>query len=270
MEELFENLKELGFNTYESKVYLSLLQYGNSTGYEVSKNSGVPQARAYDTLKALEAKKIVIATGDKPLTYMPVDPKEILQRHQNKHEKSMGFLKENLLSFSGNYVEPIINIRDNKGVEDNIIRLIKSAKKEILVEVWADGFEKYKNYLKTANKNKVDIKIVGYNNVKTDFGLLYQHSGGDSVEKMVGKCFIIVIDDKEALISIESENLSSIDAVCTKNKPLVFITKEMIIHDMFLIDIENTFGDALPKVYGENMIKLREKLLGKNFRANIH
>ena len=44
----------------------------------------------------------------------------------------------------------------------------------------------------------------------------------------------------------------------------------MIIHDMFLIDIENTFGDALPKVYGESMIKLREKLLGKNFRANIH
>ena len=54
MEELLEHLKEIGFNSYESKVYLALLQYGKSTGYEVSKNSGVPQARAYDTLKFLE------------------------------------------------------------------------------------------------------------------------------------------------------------------------------------------------------------------------
>jgi sugar-specific transcriptional regulator TrmB len=87
MDELIEKLKDVGFNGYEAKVYIALLQYGNSTGYEVSKNSGVPQARAYDTLKALEAKKIIISTGEKPLTYMPVDPSEILSRYQEKQEK---------------------------------------------------------------------------------------------------------------------------------------------------------------------------------------
>ena len=114
MEELIEHLKELGFNTYESRVYLALLQYGNSTGYEVSKNSGVPQARAYDTLKMLETKKIVISTGEKPATYMPVAPKEILDRYKSRYKNSFDYLDKNLLSFTGNFVEPIVNLKDQK------------------------------------------------------------------------------------------------------------------------------------------------------------
>jgi len=268
MEELIEKLKDVGFNGYEAKVYIALLQYGNSTGYEVSKNSGIPQARAYDTLKALETKKIIISTGEKPLTYMPVDPSEILSRYQEKQEKSIEFLKNNLLNFSGDYVEPIINVRDRNIVKDNIIKLVSNAKKEILLEAWGDEFDKYKQYFIDAHNRGVDIKIVGYKNLDFDFGLVYQHSGGDSVEKMVGKCFILVVDENEALISIEND-VKKVDAVCTKNKTLVFITKEMIIHDMFLIDIENTLGGVLPEIYGENIIKLREKLLGKDFRANL-
>ncbi len=270
MEELLEHLKELGFNTYESRVYLALLQFGNSTGYEVSKNSGVPQARAYDTLKALETKKVVVSTGEKPLTYMPVDPKEILERYKNRYKKSMSYLKENLLSFSGDYVEPIINIKDKKGVSDNITRLIEKAKKEILIEAWDDDFQKYVGIIKDAFDRGVEVKVVGYNNLKCDFGLVYQHSGGDFLEKTVGKCFIMAVDDREGLVGIVNEEQGITDAVCTKNSALVFIMKELIIHDMFQIDIENNFGASLNKVYGSNLIKLREKLLGKDFKLKMH
>lgn len=270
MEELLEHLKELGFNSYESKVYLALLQNGNSTGYEVSKNSGVPQARAYDTLRALEAKKIVVSTGKTPLTYMPIDPQEILDRYKAKYKQSMSFLKENLLSFSGDYVDPIINLRDKKAVSQNIERLLEKAKKEILLEAWNDDFAKYKHLIKAAHDRGVAIKIVGYNNVDCDFGLVYQHSGGDYLEKTVGKCFILTVDEKEGLVGLVNEQQGITDAVCTKNSALVFIMKEMIIHDMFLIDIENTVGSSITEVYGKNLIKLREKLLGSDFRLKMH
>ena len=270
MEELLEHLKELGFNSYESKVYLALLQYGKSTGYEVSKNSGVPQARAYDTLKVLETKKVVVSTGEKPLTYMPVNPQEILNRYKNKYQQSMNYLKENLLSFSGDYAEPIVNIRDEKGITDNISRMIEGAKKEILIETWGDDFEKIKSLVESAYKRGVEIKIVGYNNLKCEFGLIYQHSGGDYLEKTIGRCFIMAVDDEECLVGIVNQKQGITDAVCTKNSALTFITKEMIIHDMFLIDIETTFGNTLTEVYGKNLIKLREKLLGKDFKLKIH
>lgn len=270
MEELLEHLKEIGFNSYESKVYLALLQYGKSTGYEVSKNSGVPQARAYDTLKVLETKKIVVSTGEKPATYMPVNPQEILDRHNSKHKQSMAYLEENLLNYNVNYAEPIINIRDEKAILENITRMIRGAEREILLEAWSEDFENIKELLADAHKRGVKVKIVGYNDLKCDFGLVYQHSGADYLAKTIGRCFILAVDEKEALVGIVNEKQGISDAVCTKNSALNFITKEMIIHDMFLIDIETTFGGSLTKVYGENLIKLREKLLGKEFKLKIH
>ena len=59
MNEIIESLKELGFNSYEAKVYVALLKKYPATGYEVAQLADIPQSRAYDTLKALENEKIV-------------------------------------------------------------------------------------------------------------------------------------------------------------------------------------------------------------------
>ena len=81
MNDLIESLKELGFNSYEAKVYMALLKKYPATGYEVAKNADIPQSRAYDTLKALEHKKIVSGTNEKPQTFIPIKPKELTKRY---------------------------------------------------------------------------------------------------------------------------------------------------------------------------------------------
>ena len=96
MDELIDSLKELGFNSYEAKVYLALLKKYPSTGYEVSKISNVPQARAYDTLKALEQQKVVVANNSKPITYTPIKPSELTKRYKRKITSTLEFLDKNL------------------------------------------------------------------------------------------------------------------------------------------------------------------------------
>ena len=95
MDEIIEKLKELGLNTYESKVYLALLKKYPSTGYEVSQIANVPQSRAYDTLKALEKQKIVVASNLKPITYTPIKPAELTQRFKRKVNSTLDFLDKN-------------------------------------------------------------------------------------------------------------------------------------------------------------------------------
>ncbi len=56
MADLIDKLKEIGFNTYEAKVYIALLKKYPVTGYEAAKLANIPQSRTYDTLKALEEK----------------------------------------------------------------------------------------------------------------------------------------------------------------------------------------------------------------------
>ena len=44
MADLIEKLKEIGFNTYEAKVYVALLKKYPATGYEVAKLANIPQS----------------------------------------------------------------------------------------------------------------------------------------------------------------------------------------------------------------------------------
>ena len=80
MDELIENLKAIGLNGYEAKVYLALLKKYPATGYEVAKLADIPQSRAYDTLKALETDHIVMSNNTKPISYTPIKPKELTKR----------------------------------------------------------------------------------------------------------------------------------------------------------------------------------------------
>ena len=84
MADLVDKLKEIGFNTYEAKVYIALLKKYPATGYEVAKLANIPQSRTYDTLKILEEKNIVVSANTKPVTYTPIKPKQLTSRFQKK------------------------------------------------------------------------------------------------------------------------------------------------------------------------------------------
>ena len=84
MADLVEKLKEIGFNTYEAKVYIALLKKYPATGYEVSKLANIPQSRTYDTLKVLEEKKVVVSANTKPVTYTPIRPKQLTSSYMKK------------------------------------------------------------------------------------------------------------------------------------------------------------------------------------------
>ena len=271
MEDILNHLKELGFNTYESKVYLSLLKHHPATGYEVSKESGVPQSRAYDTLKVLEGRQIVISTSEKPVAYIPIPPKELLARSESSFKKSVDFLKENLSSLTEDIVEPVFNIRGSKAILDHTIEIINRAKKEIFIEMWDEEAIALKEPLKKASKRGVDIKVVGYNHLQMDFGLVYQHGLGDTLEEALGgRWLIMAVDEEEGLAGTVCDEEKAPHAVRSKNSGIVFIIKEMIVHDIFLLDVENQLGDELNKTYGKDLIKLREKILGKDFKFCAH
>ena len=271
MEDLIFHLKEIGFNSYESKVYLALLKNYPATGYEVSKNSGVPQARAYDTLKVLENRKVIVSSGEKPQTYSPVRPEELIDKYEKKINGSIDYLKENLPSLSDDYVEPVLNLRGSISISQQLKDMIESAEKEIFIELWDVDFKEIKDSLKKAYERGVDIKIVGYNNPECDFGVVYQHGLGDSIEEtMGGRWIIAAVDNNIAIAGVISSTKNVPNVVCTRNLDLVLIIKEVVVHDMFLLDVEAKLGKEMTEIYGKDLIKLRNKILGKDFVVKMH
>lgn len=50
---LYDSLKEFGLNEKEAKVYLALLELGESKAYEIAKKAGIARPTAYDILEKL-------------------------------------------------------------------------------------------------------------------------------------------------------------------------------------------------------------------------
>ncbi len=87
-QEVMDTLKSLGLNSYERKLYVTLIGKGTSNAGTLSELSGVPRSRTYDVLESLADKGFVVIQSSKPLKYVAIDPKEALERLKTNHESN--------------------------------------------------------------------------------------------------------------------------------------------------------------------------------------
>lgn len=274
MADLVEKLKEIGFNTYEAKVYIALLKKYPATGYEVAKLANIPQSRTYDTLKVLEEKNIVVATNTKPLTYTPIKPKQLTSKIQKKINSTINFLDKHLPDVKENYNEPIMTVTGKQNIQDKIIEVIQSAKREIYMEIWSQDFKVFEKELLNAYNRNVEIRIVGYDNFNSRFGLVFEHAFARDIElSLGGRMIIIAADDAEGIVGKISSlkyDIADTNIIWTKNQGIVFIIKEFIVHDMYLIDVEENLVEQMKYIYGQGFKRLKDKVLGSNATYMIH
>ncbi len=90
---LFDNLKQLGFNEYEARVYVEMLhQIDPLTAYEIGKLSGVPRSKVYEVVDNLRRKQFVVQIEDNPKKYLPVDPEEVFSSIEKSFRTSVNFV----------------------------------------------------------------------------------------------------------------------------------------------------------------------------------
>ncbi len=179
--EFINKLKEFGLNSYEAKLWTALLSRGVSTAGELSDISNVPRSRAYDVLESLEKKGFIIVKLGKPIKYLAVPPREVVERVKKKVQEEAEQKSKNLETLKDSEVLKELNTLHTGGVElvdptdksgsfrgrdklyDHLSHMIKTAEKEIILATTADGFRrklsKFKNELERAQKRGVKIRI---------------------------------------------------------------------------------------------------------------
>ena len=263
MDEIIENLKAIGLNGYEAKVYLALLKKYPATGYEVAKLADIPQSRAYDTLKSLEISHVVMASNTKPVSYTPIKPKELTKRYKRKITSTLDFLEKKLPNVKDNYTEPILNVAGTHLIRYKISEIIRNAKHEIFVEIWSQDFKYFEADLLDAYNRGLEVKIVGYDNFSCNFGTVFCHENGREIEHSIGgKMIFIAVDNAEGVFGkIEPYKQDEPSIIWTKNEDVVFLIKEFIVHDMYLVDISEKFPEQLKYFYGNGLKRLKDKIL---------
>jgi len=104
-------------NLYEVKIWTALLSRGVSTAGELSDIANVPRSRSYDVLESLEKKGFVIMKIGKPIKYIAIQPKEVVERvKKNVAEEAKDSLKR-LEDLKGTDVLNELNLLHTQGIE---------------------------------------------------------------------------------------------------------------------------------------------------------
>ncbi|MBU0456847.1 MAG: helix-turn-helix domain-containing protein [Nanoarchaeota archaeon] len=179
--DFLNKLKDFGLNSYERKLWIALLSRGVSTAGELSDISDVPRSRAYDVLESLEKKGFIIVKIGKPIKYLAVHPREVVERVKKKiveeaeqKNKSLSELKDseileqlNVLHEEGvKLVDPTDKsgaFRGRDKVYEHLLLMIKNSKKSVTFMTSKDGLvrksEVLLNQLKKAAKSGINVKI---------------------------------------------------------------------------------------------------------------
>ncbi len=170
-----------GLNLYEVKIWTALLSRGVSTAGELSAIGDVPRSRAYDILESLEKKGFVVMKLGKPIKYLAVEPKEVVERVKKYMKriadnrikrldklKGTDILKElELLHKQGiEFIEPTDlsgAIKGRHNLYTHLELMVKNANKSVSIATTSKGvirkIEALRNELERLNKKGVKIKI---------------------------------------------------------------------------------------------------------------
>ena len=106
-----------GLNLYEVRIWTALLSRGKSTAGELSEIGEVPRSRAYDVLESLEKKGFVVMKVGKPIQYLAVEPKEVVERLKKTVKEEADKSLQKLKGMSNNDVLTELNTLYSQGVE---------------------------------------------------------------------------------------------------------------------------------------------------------
>jgi sugar-specific transcriptional regulator TrmB len=214
-------------NEYEVKIWTALLSKGTASAGELADISNVPRSRSYDILESLEKKGFIIMKLDKPIKYLAVEPKEIINRVKksvqeqantqiqmiSEIEKTDVFEDLNNLFTKGiENVDPAnitSSIRGRRNIYNQIETMLRSAEKSVVISTSEEGFQrKFDNFkfLFRKLKNKgVKLKLITAQNIKNkDAKNLLQIK----VVPEINSRFVLV-DDKELLFMLTDGNVDN-------------------------------------------------------------
>jgi HTH-type transcriptional regulator, sugar sensing transcriptional regulator len=82
-------MESLGLTSYETKVYLSLLETGSMTASNISKKSSVPYSKIYEVLNSLEDKGWLEIDSSRPQKFFPKSPLTALEAMRMRIENDI-------------------------------------------------------------------------------------------------------------------------------------------------------------------------------------
>jgi HTH-type transcriptional regulator, sugar sensing transcriptional regulator len=160
---------------------------------------------------------------------------------------------------SANDRENIWNITGHNEILDKVKECILFAKHRILIEIWKEDFKELESELRQAANKGVVVTIIAYGEIVSDFVNVYLHDMSSEItDEYGGRWIVFSADDSEVVAGIVSLDKDS-RAAWTMHPGLVMPITEVIIHDLYIMEIMEKHRELLEESFGKDLINLRHK-----------
>ena len=226
-EEFLSRLRRyFSLNLYEVKIWTSLLSRGVSTAGELSDIANVPRSRSYDVLESLEKKGFVIMKLGKPIKYIAIPPKEVVERVKKNVKNAADDSLKRLDELKKTEVLGELNSLHNQGVElvepsdlsgslrgrhnlyNHLELTIRNAEKTVTIMTTSAGFlrkiEGLKPVFEQLKKRGVKIRLAAPVTKETQKAAK-EVEGIAEVRACDGKGRFCVVDGKELIFMVMND-----------------------------------------------------------------
>ncbi len=254
-----EVLLQLGFTEYESKTYLSLLRGSPATGYQISKDAGLPRSMVYEALGRLSNKGAVMSLplGD-TTRYAPVPVDVLLDNLRHKYEDTLDEAHERLSREEQRTpLEQVWNLDGRDAILMRAREMSRSATKELLISASDETLVDLISGLREASDRGVKVRLLLSGEAEISFGEVIRHPRAESALQKTGQSLVLVADGSQCLIGGTGPSET---CIWTGNRHVVFIARQFIWQEVFTQRALSRLGQEILAVLSEEE---RKAVLGE-------
>jgi sugar-specific transcriptional regulator TrmB len=248
-----QRLQELGFSEYEAKAYVALLHTNPATGYQVSKESGVPRSMIYEVLNKLIARGAALSSpAERTTLYAPVAHGELLDRLRHEFEAQLDAARRELTGITQpRQAEYVWNIEGSDNILAKARDMIDSAEVQVHAGLLPETLPDLRASLERAAARGADgivnttapVALTGARVVVTPLVL-------DDVGQLGTQGLMLTADGAQALVS-QQLDAPNARAAWTANPLLAFVVEQHMRTDMVIPRLFQLLGDRAMDVLDE-------------------
>lgn len=264
---IIASLAELGLSNYEARAYLSLLRHHPSHGHEISRESGVPGPKIYETLNRLVEKGLVYPVGQDPTKYEPLPPEEFLRVKKNEFRRVTRFLERNLQMFTDPTPRDLLwRLNGYDALMEKARELIDTAKQNLVLSIWDEQSRDLESSLQQAEKRGVSLVTIKFGYESPDIGRVYHHALVKTVYERHGSEMLLVSDERFGFL-MNKVTGKDWAGYWTTNSGVIRLILNYIRHDIYINKVVARFAEMLQETYGselELLLDITQDLTYKN------
>ena len=246
-------LQDLSFSEYEAKAYVALLRSSPATGYQVSKESGVPRSMIYEVLNKLVVRGAAVnSPAERTTLYAPVQPDELLDRLRHEFEAQLDAARHDLTAIAGpQQMDYVWNIEGSNNILAKARDMIDSAGEQVHIGLLPETLPSLRASLLRAAQRGVEVIINTTAPVALpEARVVVTPLVLDDVGQLGTQGLMLTTDGAQALVS-QHLDIAEARAAWTANPLLAFVVEQHMRTDMVIPRLFELLGDRALDVLDE-------------------